>query len=121
MRVFVTGGTGLIGSALVRRLSERGDAPVLLTRRPDHAKVGTAPPTTIVAGDPVQAGPWMDAVADCDAVVHLAGENIFNRRWWAAFKQRMRDSRILSTQNIVTALAKSPRRADGTPKTLING
>src|SRR5262245_47363460 len=121
MRVFVTGGTGLIGSALVRRLTERGDAITLLTRRPEHARPAANPQTTVVAGDPMQAGPWMDAVGDCDAVVNLAGENIFNRRWWSAFKQLMYDSRIRSTQNVVAALAKNPRRGDGSPKTLING
>ena len=84
MRVFVTGGTGLIGSVLVQRLSERGDGVVLLTRRPEHAQQTVAKQTTVVAGDPTQAGPWMDAVNDCDAVVNLAGENIFNRRWWSS-------------------------------------
>jgi hypothetical protein len=62
----------------------------------------------------------MDAVNDCDAVVHLAGEGIFNRRWWTSFKQLLRDSRVLSTQNVVAALAKQPRRSDGSPKVLVN-
>ncbi len=38
MRVFVTGGTGLIGTRLVRRLRERGDEVLVLTRRPDSAR-----------------------------------------------------------------------------------
>jgi len=38
MQIFVMGGTGLIGSSLVDRLSERGDRVVLLTRRPTHAQ-----------------------------------------------------------------------------------
>ena len=121
MRVFVTGGTGLIGSVLVRRLQERGDAVVLLTRRPDYAQQTTGGQVAVVGGDPMQAGPWMDAVSDCDAVVHLAGEGIFKRRWWSAFKRLLRDSRVLSTQNIVAALAKQPRRADGSPKVLVSG
>ncbi len=120
MRVFVTGGTGLVGSVLARRLTERGDSVVLLTRRPDHAKQTADKKSTVVAGDPTQAGPWMDAINDCDAVVNLAGEGIFNRRWWSAFKQLLRDSRILSTQNVVAALAQQPRRADGSPKVLVN-
>ncbi len=120
MRVFVTGGTGLVGSVLIPRLRERGDAVVALTRRPEQAKQALGEQVTIVAGDPMQTGPWMDAVESCDAVVHLAGEGIFNRRWSAEFKQLLRDSRIKSTENVVAALGKSPRRQDGSPKVLVN-
>ena len=48
----------------------------------------------------MQAGAWMVAVDDCDAVVNLVGEGIFNRRWRAAFKQLLYDSRIKSTENV---------------------
>jgi uncharacterized protein YbjT (DUF2867 family) len=62
MRVFVTGGTGLIGGLLVKRLRERGDQVVLLSRRPEVAKqLGEG--ITVVAGDPVTPGTWMDALA----------------------------------------------------------
>src|SRR5471030_2608275 len=102
MRVFLTGGAGLVGSLLVKKLRERGDHVVLLSRRPEVAQqLGDS--VTVVAGDPVQAGPWMDAVKDCDAVVHLAGEGIFNRRWSRAFKDLLYSSRITSTDNIVSA------------------
>jgi uncharacterized protein len=115
MRVFITGGTGLVGSLLVKRLRERGDQVVVLTRRPDVAKqLGDG--VTIVTGDPVQAGPWMDAVADCDAVVHLAGEGIFNHRWSQEFKDLIYSSRIKGTENIVAA---KPR--DGSPWVLVSG
>jgi uncharacterized protein len=120
MRVFVTGGTGLVGSVLIPRLRERGDAVVALTRRPEQAKQALGEQVTIVAGDPMQPGAWMDALKDCDGVVHLAGEGIFNRRWKAAFKQLLRDSRINSTENVVVALAKSPRRQDGASKVFVN-
>lgn len=120
MRVFMTGGTGLIGSALVRRLLDRGESVVVLSRRPEHAKQTWGAEVEVVAGDPTHVGPWMDAVAACDAVVNLAGANIFNRRWNADFKQLIRDSRVKSTENVVAALAKNPRHADGTAKTLVN-
>jgi uncharacterized protein (TIGR01777 family) len=68
----------------------------------------------------MQPGPWMDAVASCDGIIHLAGENIFARRWNAAFKQLLFDSRIQSTLNIVQAIARNPRRGDGSPKVLVN-
>src|SRR5262249_32457175 len=58
--------------------------------------------------------------ADCDAVIHLAGENIFGRRWSADFKALLFDSRVKSTDQVVKALAKNPRTADGRAKTLVN-
>jgi uncharacterized protein (TIGR01777 family) len=120
MRVFVTGGTGLIGRRLIKRLRERGDQPVILTRSYAHARQQFGPDVTLVEGDPMQVGDWMDSVADCDAVIHLAGENVFGRRWNAAFKTLLHDSRIQSTQRVVEALGRKPMRADGQPKVLVN-
>lgn len=120
MRVFVTGGTGLVGGVLVQRLRERGDAVTVLTRRPERAQQTWGREISVVAGDPMQSGPWMDVVGECDAVVNLAGEGIFNHRWWTAFKQTLRDSRIKSAENVVAALAKQSRRADASSKVLVN-
>jgi uncharacterized protein (TIGR01777 family) len=111
MRVFVTGGTGLVGKLLVRKLRERGDLVVLLTRRPDAVRLKFGDGVSVVGGDPVQPGPWMDAVKDCDAVVHLAGEGIFNRRWTQAFKDEIYATRVKGTDNIVAALGKPDSRA----------
>jgi uncharacterized protein (TIGR01777 family) len=107
MRLFVTGGSGLIGSRLVRQLSQRGDTVVALTRRPEVARERLGPGVTIVAGDPTQAGAWMYEAADCDAIIHLAGENIFAKRWGGAFKELLRTSRIVSTQNVMRALRQT--------------
>lgn len=120
MRLFIAGGTGLVGSRLIRRLLERNDQVVLLTRRPDFARQKWGDSCTIVEGDPMQPGPWMDAVGDCDGVVNLVGEGVFNRRWRAWFVELLRTSRIQSTQNIVAALAKSPTTAAAKPRILIN-
>jgi uncharacterized protein (TIGR01777 family) len=120
MRIFVTGATGLVGRRLVRRLHERGDRTVILTRRVDHARELFGSKTFVVEGDPMQPGGWMDAVADCDAVIHLAGENVFAHRWSADFKKLLHDSRILSTQHVVEALRRRPLRADGQAKALVN-
>jgi uncharacterized protein (TIGR01777 family) len=120
MRVFVTGGTGLIGSRLIRKLLGRGDQVVLLTRRYGPARQIAGPECRLVEGDPTQAGEWMNAVADCDAIINLAGENIFAHRWSTAFKTALMDSRVHSTQHVVEALAQKPTRAGGIPKVLIN-
>lgn len=110
MRVFVTGGTGLVGRRVVARLRDRGDDVIILSRSPGAG----------VVGDPTVAGPWLDQLATCDAVIHLAGEPIAAHRWTTRFRQKVRDSRVVSTGLIAEALAKSPRRADGSPKVLVN-
>jgi uncharacterized protein len=115
MRIFLTGGTGLVGSLLAKKLRERGDHVVLLTRRPEAAQHLASDRCTIVSGDPAQVGAWMDAVRDCDAVVHLAGEGIFNRRWSQEFKDLIYSSRIKSTDNLVAALGKSAATSGNLP------
>ncbi len=120
MRVFVTGGTGLIGSRLIRRLRERQDSVVLLSRRPAVARERLGANDKVVEGDPTQPGAWMDALGDCDGVIHLAGENIFGRRWSEDFKALLVESRLKSTELMVQALAKSPRTPRGSSKVLVN-
>jgi uncharacterized protein (TIGR01777 family) len=110
----------LVGRRLVKQLVGRGDGVVVLTRRPEVAKDLFGVICKAVPGDPMQPGEWMKAVDDCDAVVNLAGENIFARRWNAEFKQLLFDSRVRTTQNIVQALAAQPKRSDGQPKVLVN-
>jgi hypothetical protein len=119
-RVFVTGGTGLVGSRLIGKLLTRGDKPVVLSRRLEAARQQFGPSVEVVGGDPMIAGSWMDAIANCDAVIHLAGENVFGKRWNPAFKQLLADSRIKSTANVVQAMLKTPAAPAGGTKVLVN-
>jgi uncharacterized protein (TIGR01777 family) len=120
MRVFITGATGLVGTRLVRRLRQRNDQVLVLTRRPDFAREHFDSACVIVEGDPMQPGRWMDSISDSDAVVHLAGENVFGRRWSADFKTMLYDSRVKSTENVVKALAQNPHTATGEARVLVN-
>ncbi len=120
MRVFLTGGTGLIGARLIGQLLRRGDQPVLLTRRYNVARQRFGPECELVEGDPMQPGDWQTKLETCDAVVNLAGENIFNRRWNAKFKELMFDSRVKTTRNVVEGLKRGPKRPDGLPRILVN-
>jgi uncharacterized protein len=120
MQVFLMGGTGLVGSRLIKRLLERNDDIILLTRRPDVARDKWRDACRIIEGNPVEAGTWMQSVGECDAVVNLTGEGIFNRRWNAEFIQLLRDSRVKSTDNAVKALANEPRTPSGAAKVLVN-
>ncbi len=111
-KVFVTGATGLIGRALVSALLERGDAVIALTR----SRAGRSPGgATVVQGDPAVPGPWQEALAACDACVHLAGEPVAAGRWTEERKRRIWESRVLSTRNVAETVAR------GRPEVLVSG
>ncbi|MDR3635266.1 MAG: TIGR01777 family oxidoreductase [Isosphaeraceae bacterium] len=117
MRVFVTGGTGLIGRHLIQKLQDRGDQPVVLSRRADEVRRDRAMRGfQVIQGDPMTAGPWQSAVDGCDAVVHLAGQNIFAKRWNTEIKRQIRDSRVYGTEHVVSAIAQARSR----PKVLVS-
>lgn len=120
MRIFIAGGTGLVGSRLVARLLALGRQVTVLTRRPEAARQKWGASCSIVTGDPMAPGDWLNALDDCDGIVNLVGEGIFNRRWTAAFKDLLRTSRVLSTRHIVAALTRQPHAAAGRPKVLVN-
>jgi uncharacterized protein (TIGR01777 family) len=109
MRILVSGATGFIGRAVVLRLQRDGHHVVALVRDPARARglLGAD-----VGLEPHGAGPAAlgAAVGMADAVVNLAGEPIVGGRWTAARKQRLTDSRVLTTRALVEAMAAAPRR-----------
>jgi uncharacterized protein (TIGR01777 family) len=116
MRVFITGGTGLVGTRLVARLRERSDTPVVLSRNRAAAQAKLGANVEVIEGDPTSRGPWEHAIETCSAVVNLAGENIFARRWNDEFKAKIRDSRVEGTKNVVAAIAQAEKK----PGVLVN-
>ena len=94
MRVVIAGASGLIGTQLSQLCAERGDEVVKLPR------LGTAP--------------W--SVEGADVLVNLAGASIAGRRWNAAYKKEIEDSRVLSTRALVEAIAAAARK----PRVLVN-
>jgi uncharacterized protein len=115
MNVVVTGATGFLGVPIVAGLRARGDAVTVLTRDPERARerVGDV---RAVAADLETPGPWREALAGADAIVHLAGESIASKRWDARQKQILRDSRVEATRTLVEALAELERK----PRVLVS-
>jgi len=104
MRVFMTGGTGFVGSMLTKSLLKRGHAVTLLTRKVQKSRpvpLGVS----MLEGDPTEAGPWQEKVADHEILINLAGASIF-RRWTDAEKRLIRESRIQTTTHLVNALQR---------------
>jgi hypothetical protein len=105
MRIFITGATGFVGKGLTQRLIGSGHEVTLLTR--SLRNFGSHPPKiSLVEGDPTRKGEWQKYVHGHEAVVNLAGASIFSR-WTKKMKRTLRESRILTTQNLVNALEGS--------------
>jgi uncharacterized protein (TIGR01777 family) len=124
MRVLISGASGLIGSALVQRLTGTDDepgrhAPALIVRlvrsepRPDTSEISRE---SEIFWDPSTGELDPPALEGFDAVVHLAGENIARGRWTAEKRARIRDSRVRGTRLLCGALAETARR----PKVLVS-
>jgi uncharacterized protein (TIGR01777 family) len=104
VKALVTGATGLIGRHLVQRLHE----PRVLARDPGGATRQLGVKDTI-AWNAEQAIPE-GALDGVDVVFHLAGDPIAGGRLTAAKKERVRDSRVLGTRNVVAAIQQAPRK-----------
>jgi len=107
VKVAITGGTGLVGTAIGQALRERGDQATVVSR--------TRGPDRITWSLPEGFDP-PDALGGYDAVVHLAGAGIADARWSDARKREILDSRRLGTRAVVEGL----RRADPRPRVLVS-
>ena len=105
MKIFVTGGTGFVGSYLAPYLVGKGHEITLLVRRGVQRQRPPPTSTAIVEGDPMQPGPWWDAVGGCDAAINLVGESI-QGRWTHAKKDRIRQSRLVPLRHLAQALPR---------------
>lgn len=108
MRIAIAGGSGFLGTLLADRLRAGGHQISILTRR--HRGIGD------VVWDPaVPSGAWVYCVERSDAVINLAGETI-GRRWTAARKAAIRESRIGPTRALARVIAK----AEQGPRVFLN-
>ena len=103
MNIFITGGTGFVGSALSKSLLEKGHSVKILTRNITKDK-NHSDRLSFIEGDSTQKGQWIDQLTDCDVVINLAGASIF-KRWTPEYKQTLIKSRIRTTENIVGGLS----------------
>src|SRR6185295_9014937 len=90
VNVLVVGGTGFVGSALARLLTQRGHRVSLLSRRPSAPRA--LPP--VYHWDPEREELDPNALAGIEAVVNLAGENLAGVRWTPERKRRLVSSRV---------------------------
>ncbi|HSM67220.1 MAG TPA: TIGR01777 family oxidoreductase [Ilumatobacteraceae bacterium] len=109
MRVAITGATGLIGSALKPHLESLGHEVVRVVR--------SNPTGTDISWSPADGRIDSHALDGIDAVVHLAGAGIGDKRWTDAYKRELMESRTKGTTLISEAIAS----ADDGPSVLLSG
>jgi hypothetical protein len=106
--VLITGGTGLIGSALTKALVHKGYNVIILTRNKNGHK----------ASEKISFAEWdvkkqtidREAIAKADHVIHLAGANVAEKRWTEKRKREIVDSRVQSSTLLVKALKEIPNQ-----------
>ena len=106
-KVVIAGGSGLIGRALAAELAAAGREIVVLSRGRAEGLPGGA---RAVRWDGRTADGWAGELEGAAAVVNLAGEGIAERRWSAARKRALLDSRLAATAAVVAGLAAARRR-----------
>lgn len=102
MKVFITGGTGFVGSYLISRLADLGHEVTTVTR----GTAGRTPRSGVsfIQGSTTAPGAWQQGVTGHDTVINLAGASIFTR-WTKDARRSIIESRVLTTRNLVDAMA----------------
>jgi uncharacterized protein (TIGR01777 family) len=121
LAVGVTGASGFLGRELCAHLASQGHRVVRFVRprvaggRVPASAVG-APASAAIAWDPARGVLDPIALAPLDAVIHLAGAGLADRRWTEVRKRELVDSRVRSTELLARALAHTsdwPRAQPG--------
>ena len=102
MKIIISGASGLIGKPLVKKLSLAGHEVVQLVRRTPNANESRWNPAT---------GQIDASVIDgADAVIHLSGAGIGDRRWTTKYKQELVESRTKSTALLASTIANCAKK-----------
>ena len=102
--ILITGGTGLVGKAIIELLHSKGYNLAVLSRKKQNTELKT------FLWDYEKKYIDQDAVDFADIIIHLAGENISSKRWTAKQKKKIVDSRVKSTEFLYSTISKSNKK-----------
>jgi len=101
--VLITGGTGMVGKHITSFLLQQGYAVIILTRKlPEQQSTAN---TSYALWNVETKMIDTDAVQQADHIIHLAGAGVMDKKWTAAYKQEIIDSRVKSAQLIIETLS----------------
>jgi uncharacterized protein (TIGR01777 family) len=109
-KIIITGGTGLIGRELCRKLYEGEDEVTVFTRDIQKGKEILPYLNNFVEWDYNKPDLWKNALEGKDAIIHLAGANVFGKRWTKDYKRIIMKSRKLATKNLVDCIGITTNR-----------
>ena len=107
--ILITGGTGMIGTALTHALLEKNYNVIILSRQKDGSKKeqrGLSYAHWDVSSQMIDE----NAIREADYIIHLAGAGIADKRWTKKRKKEIRDSRLKSSELIVKSLREVPNK-----------
>ncbi|MDT3694754.1 MAG: TIGR01777 family oxidoreductase [Ignavibacterium sp.] len=109
-RIVVTGATGLIGKKLVDSLIKMKYEVIAFSRNAEKAKLLLPDANKFVSWDYTKPNEWRSEIENSFAIIHLAGNNLFEKRWNEKFKSKILESRELSTRNLIEAVKSSTNK-----------
>jgi uncharacterized protein len=104
--VLITGGTGMIGTALTEKLISKGYDVIILTRKKKNSNGNISYAEWNIEKGVIEK----QAIEKADYIVHLAGANVGEKRWSKKRKQEIVDSRVKSSQLLVKYLESTPNK-----------
>jgi hypothetical protein len=110
MRILITGGTGLIGTALADSLLQDGHEVILLSRNPARTRSLAPKGAQLEAWDGKTANGWGKLINNQSVIVNLAGSNLGAGRWTASRKKEILDSRLFAGQAVVQAVQQAAEK-----------
>ncbi len=106
MKILVTGGTGFVGKKLITTILKKGYQVTALCRSIEKARKILGDQVEIIRWDSEEELNDVKFLETIDGVIHLAGENVFDKRWNEEQKEKLFNSRILVTRKIISAANK---------------
>lgn len=106
--ILISGGTGLVGKALTEQLVKKNYQVIVLTR--SLKDVGTQKNVSYALWNVKEEMIDVEAIKKADAIIHLAGAGVMDKKWTPAYKQEIRDSRVKSSELILNTLKKTAHK-----------
>jgi len=106
--VLITGGTGLVGKALSMALQENGYKVIILSRDISGKKASAT--RVFATWDIKKQQIDLAALQAADHVIHLAGAGVVEKKWTAAYKKEIRESRIRSSRLLIDSMQQNPNK-----------